>query len=340
MNVFERMNDAVAGKSSGVGVRIGFLLGFVALLAVPFIFSYSEVYTIAWMLTLGILVLGYNVLLGYTGLLSFGHGAFYGSGAYTVAMLLRYTDIQSMLVLLGSAVLFNLLLAAVIGILSLRSNEVYYALLTLALAQIIYIFVSQQYNLTQGTDGLPVESPHFLMFTFEELSLVTYLTQFYYFVIAIAFVGVVALLWRIIRSPFGLTLKTLRENSSRARSTGVAVNRYRWYATLVSGMVAGLAGGLFAILSGHVTPDLLNWLYSGEIVFMAVFGGVNTFIGPVVGAATYIFIRQWAVANYPSFWQLILGGMLFIVVIAFRDDGIWGTVRKLIAYARQWQKRR
>jgi len=271
-------------------------------LAVPFVVTESIVFLLTWILTYGILTLGYNVLYGYTGLLSFGHAAFFGGGAYIVALTLEYTGIQSILLLLLLAVVGTTVLGMVLGAVALRSTDIYYSLLTLALAQIVYVVVYKSYDLTGGSDGITISRPTFLG-QYGQLDPSVYLVSFYYYFILIVFAAVVASLWVMLRSPFGLTLKAIRENETRTAAIGLPVKRYKWYSMIISAALPGLAGGLYAILFTYISPSLLFWTMSGDILFMTLFGGAGTFIGPVFGGAFYILLRRFAAEFVNQHWQ-------------------------------------
>jgi len=344
------MSDTSVGASSdargsGSASRIRALLnwrvlGFLALtmagVAIPYLQERFLTFLVAEMFIFGIVALGYNVLLGYTGLLSFGHAAFFGGAGYTVGLLLEYTDIQSFVILAGSALVVVFVLSIVMGYISVRHTGVYYALLMLALAQVIYLMISKNYSLTNGTDGLRISAPTLLGVNYvEQLGYNLYLQFILYFLILATFVTVVVLLYRIMSSPFGLTLETIRENPERAEAIGIPVKRYRWYASTLSGTTVGVAGVLYAFLIGRVTPGAtLNWTLSGEIAFMTILGGPTTFIGPAIGAAVFIVLRTYILSTVPDAWLFVLGSVLYVVVVFF-PNGIYGAVRATVSSVRQ-----
>ena len=317
--------------------RVG---GFLALLitaaAIPYVRKQFLTFIAAEILIFGIVALGFNVLLGYTGLLSFGHAAFFGGAGYTVGLLLVYTDIQSFLLLAGSALVVVFLLSVVMGYVSVRHTGVYYALLMLALAQIIYLAVSKSYGLTGGTDGLRISAPVILGVNYAEtIGYNLYLQFILYLIIVATFATVVVLLYKMMNSPFGLTLQTIRENPQRAAAIGIPVKRYRWYASVLSGMVVGIGGLLHAFLIGRVTPGAtLHWTLSGEIAFMTILGGPATFFGPVVGAGVFIVLRTIVLDTVPDAWLLVLGTVLYLVVVFF-PSGIYGGLRNVVTSMQQ-----
>jgi len=284
---------------------------------------------LAWMMCFAIAALGFNIVLGYTGLLSFGHAAFFGTGMYTVVIVMNATGITDLLVLVVLAMIAAGVVGAIIGALSVKTHEIYFALLTLALAQLLYVLAVRDVGgLTRGTDGIGVSRPDFFGVPVSELSATVYLVGFYYYVILAFLAATIVALWFVLRSPFGLTLKMIRENETRAEMTGVPVLRYRLYSMILSAMVVGLGGALYAIVVGHITPEYLDWTMSGEIVFMALLGGIGTFLGPVLGAGGFILLQELAL-SYTEYWHFTMGLILFVVVLTLREDGIWGGAKSL-----------
>ncbi|WP_253805928.1 MULTISPECIES: branched-chain amino acid ABC transporter permease [Haloferax] len=326
--ITERFNGSTMFLWYGVA-----LVAFIVLYALPFLVD-SPYYLnlIAWIQILGIAVLGYNIIFGYAGSLSFGHAAFFGTGAYTVALLMKYTGIRELFILVILGAVAAVAVAAVIGAVTLNTSDIYYSLLTLALAQILYVLAAKLYNITNGTDGIGVGQPHVFGQAFESLTVITFLTELYYYIVVLAFGLSIVFAWLIVKSPFGLTLKTLRENPERARAMGIPVKRYRWYATLLSGLFVGFSGALYSVLSGHITPEILDWTYSGQIVFMTLIGGASTFGGPLVGATIYVLLREYAVALVSNYWQFTMGFIMFVIVVTLRSDGLWGGAKRLVRH--------
>ena len=284
---------------------------------------------LAWMMCFAIAALGFNIVLGYTGLLSFGHAAFFGTGMYTVVIVMNSTGITDLVLLMVLAMIAAGVVGAIIGALSVKTHEIYFALLTLALAQLLYVLAVRDVGgLTRGTDGIGVSRPDFLGIPVSELSAQVYLVGFYYYVILAFLAATIVALWFVLRSPFGLTLKMIRENETRAEMTGVPVLRYRLYSMILSAMVVGLGGALYAIVVGHITPEYLDWTMSGEIVFMALLGGIGTFLGPVIGAGGFILLQELALA-YTEYWHFTMGLVLFVIVLTLREKGVWGGVKTL-----------
>jgi branched-chain amino acid transport system permease protein len=303
-----------------------------ALLVVPAVASTYQTQLLTYGLTLAIAALGFNLLLGYTGLLSFGHSAYFGAGAYAVALMMRYLGVSSMELFMLGGIAFSAVVAALFGIVCVRHTRIFFAILTLALSQVLWTLAYKFFWITGGTDGLRVP--------FSKLTLLgglvdfpgadafaKFITSYYYYVLG-AFCVCVALMWLIVHSPFGKTLQAIRDNETRARFLGVRVWRYRWLAFLVSGIFTGLAGSLWVPLNGLTTPDVLYWPQSGKFVFFAVLGGFRNFTGPMVGAVIFNYLEVYAIA-VTEYWQLTLG-VILIVLVTFLPAGIVGAAARLV----------
>jgi len=306
---------------------------FIVLLLVPAFAGTYQTQLLTYGLTLAIAALGFNLLLGYSGLLSFGHSAFLGAGAYAVAFMMRYLDISSMELFLLGGVAFSAVVAALFGVICVRHTRIFFAILTLALSQVLWTLAYKFFWITGGTDGIRVP--------FAKVTLLGGLVSFpgadafpkfitsYYYYVLVVFAVCAVLMWLIVHSPFGKTLQAIRDNETRARFLGVRIWRYRWLAFLVSGIFTGLAGALWVPLNGLVTPDVLYWPQSGKIVFFAVLGGFRNFSGPIVGAVVFNYLEVYAVA-LTEYWQLTLG-VILIVLVTFLPAGIVGTAMRLTA---------
>lgn len=305
------------------------------LFALPLFMSEYNTFILSWMLVFGIVALAYNLLLGYAGMISFGHAMFFGGGAYTVAVLSRHGNVESLLVLILATLVVSLALSWIMGFLTIRHLDIYFALLTLAVAMVLYALVVNNYTYLGGTDGLGLDRPTFLGVVFDNMTLMEFIATFYYWVVLLIFIVTVFMLWLLAKSPMGLTLKTIRDNQGRSGSIGIHVRRYKMYAMLISGTLTGLAGGLFAILQQHVTPELIFWTMSGDILFLTVLGGPSTFLGPVIGAGAYVFLRQYAVAFYGDYWRFVMGFVILVVVLTVRDRGVWGALKDWTTYIAQ-----
>jgi branched-chain amino acid transport system permease protein len=268
------------------------------------------------------------LLLVYPGLLSFGHSAFFGVGAYAVAMTVKYLGVSSMELFLLSAIVSSILVAALFGVVCVRYTRIFFGILTLALSQVLWSLAFKFFWVTGGTDGLRVPTPTLLGVVTGMGDKIDFIAHYYYYYILATFFACVALMWVVVNSPFGKALQSIRDNETRAEFVGVQVRRHRWVAFLVSGLFTGLAGALWVPLNGLVTPESLHWTFSGKIVFMAVLGGFRAFAGPIVGAVLYTYLEAYAVGN-TVYWQFVLGTVLVVLVLSL-PTGVMGTAARLL----------
>jgi len=285
-------------------------------------------------LIFAVAALGFNLLLGYTGLLSFGHSAFFGVGAYAAAFLVKYAGIKSMELFLLGGLVSSAIVSAVFGYICVRYTRIFFAILALALSQVLWSLALKFFWVTGGTDGLRVPTPALLGGMLAEIvgpaqAKVSFLSYRYYYYVLAIFAACVAIMWVIVNSPFGKALQAIRDNETRAEFVGVEVRKYRLVAFLISGLFTGVAGTLWVPLNGLVTPDILYWPFSGEIVFMTVLGGFRTFAGPIVGAIVFNYLKSYAV-GVTVYWQFFLGVVLVVLVLAL-PTGIVGTLGRLRA---------
>jgi branched-chain amino acid transport system permease protein len=304
----------------------------VILVALPWVAGEYQTILLAYGLVMGIAALGFNLLLGYTGLLSFGHSAYFGVGAYTVALMVKYLGVTSMELFLTGAIGACVLVTAVFGFACVRYTRIFFGILTMALSQVLWSLAFKFFWVTGGTDGLRVPTPTLLGVVTGKGDKIAFLaTAYYYYVLAI-FVVCVVVMWVIVNSPFGRALQAIRDNEVRAAFVGIQIRKYRWVAFLVSGVFTGLAGALWVPLNGLTTPDIMHWTFSGEIVFMTVLGGFRSFTGPIIGAIVFNYLKTYAV-GYTVYWQLLLGVVLVVLVVSL-PTGIVGTAERLWARGR------
>jgi branched-chain amino acid transport system permease protein len=305
----------------------------ILLALVPVIAGTYQTQLLTYGLTLAIAALGFNLLLGYTGLLSFGHSAYFGAGAYAVALMMRYLGVSSMELFLLGGIVCSAALAALFGVVCVRHTRIFFAILTLALSQVLWTLAYKFFWITGGTDGLRVPFSKLTLLggliDFPGADAFARFISFYYYYVLVVFCACAALMWLIVHSPFGKTLQAIRDNETRARFLGVRIWRYRWLAFLVSGIFTGLAGTLWVPLNGLTTPDVLYWPQSGKIVFFAVLGGFRNFSGPIVGAVLFNYLEVYAIA-VTEYWQITLGAIL-IILVTFLPAGIVGTAQRLSA---------
>ncbi|WP_176036711.1 branched-chain amino acid ABC transporter permease [Brucella tritici] len=287
-------------------------IALVGLLAAPFM-----VYPIFLMkmLCFALFASAFNLLLGYTGILSFGHAAFFGGAAYITAHTVKVWGVTPELgLVLG--VLAAAALGLVIGYLAIRRQGIYSTMITLALAQMFFFFCLQA-SFTHGEDGLQ-GVPRGFLFGIIDLNQPM---NMYYFVLAVFVLGVF-IIWRIINSPFGMILKSVRENENRAISLGYSVNRYKLAAFVMSAGLAGLAGGLKALVFQFATLTDVGWQMSGEVILMTLLGGIGTLIGPIVGAAFVVALQNYlATSDFPV---TIVTGVIFMACVLLFRKGIVG----------------
>jgi branched-chain amino acid transport system permease protein len=262
-----------------------------------------------------------DLLLGYVGLLSFGHAAFWGTSAYACGLVAKHTGAPFVVAVLAGAV-FAALLAVPVGYLSVRRTGIYFAMVTLAIAQMIYFIANQWRDLTGGENGLQAVPRELFGL---DLSDPFY---FYYAGLPIVLLGLLAA-WRVVHSPFGRVLVAIRDNPARARALGYPVDRYKLLAFVISAALAGLAGGLFAISHGFVSLQEVYWPTSGKVVMMVVLGGIGTLWGPVVGAALVVQLEDYlSTAGFDGV-GIITGAVFILVVLLFRK-GLWGTTSQFL----------
>ncbi|HXU89166.1 MAG TPA: branched-chain amino acid ABC transporter permease [Methylomirabilota bacterium] len=306
----------------------------VILVALPWVAGEYQTILLAYGLVMGIAALGFNLLLGYTGLLSFGHSAYFGVGAYTVALMVKYLGATSMELFLAGAIVACVLVTALFGFACVRYTRIFFGILTMALSQVLWSLAFKFFWVTGGTDGLRVPTPTLLGVVAGKGEKIAFLASAYYYYVLAIFVACVAVMWVIVNSPFGRALQAIRDNEVRAAFVGIQIRKYRWVAFLVSGVFTGLAGALWVPLNGLTTPDIMHWTFSGEIVFMTVLGGFRSFTGPVIGAIVFNYLKTYAV-GYTVYWQLLLGVVLVVLVVSL-PTGIVGTAERL--WSKWWNR--
>jgi branched-chain amino acid transport system permease protein len=297
------------------------LSALVLLGALPFVVETYSIMLITEIMIMGIFALSFNLLFGYTGLLSFGHAAFFGVSGYVTAFLLIH-DFPSLPLALFLGTLAAALAAIVVGYFSVRLDEIYFAILTLGFGMMFYTLVHQWRSVTGGSDGLTgLVLPSLGI---GKLSVDVSSPKSFYFVVAVFFIVTIWVLLRIVRSSFGLILMSIRENKERTAFTGINIRAYRLASFVISGLFAGVAGGLFAVFDRMASPSMLHWTASAEPVLMTVLGGAHVFFGPVIGAVLFFFIEH-VITKFTDIWMIFLGAILIPLVIFF-PDGVLGTL--------------
>ena len=280
-----------------------------------------------------------NLLVGYTGLVSFGHAAYFGIGAYTTGLLMKKLAVPFLLAFPAAGVLAGAI-ALVFGFFCVRLTRIYFAMLTLAFAQIVWAICFKWNEVTGGEQGMP-EIPYPDFGWLERVAAVPVIggwrTSEYFYFLTLVLVGLC--LWvlrRIAGSPFGRMLTTIRENAERAEFIGVNVRRYELAAFVLAGAFAGLAGGLFGIFNRGVFPDFMYWTKSSEVLIMTLLGGMGTFYGPAVGALALVLLNQ-QITSYTEYWPFVLGTILVILLFVF-PGGLAGAFQ--LVGRRFWRPRR
>ncbi|WP_152205648.1 branched-chain amino acid ABC transporter permease [Marinobacter changyiensis] len=298
--------------------RILFVLMLIAGLTAPF---YAYPVFVMDLLCFALFACAFNLLLGYVGLLSFGHAAFFGGAAYISGYAIKAWGFSPIFgILTGTG--FTLILGFCFGYLAIRRQGIYFAMVTLALAQIVY-FMALQMPFTGGENGLQ-GIPRGTLFGFIDLN---NSLNMYYFVFAIFLIGF-GIIYRTIHSPFGEVLQAIRENESRALSLGYDVDRFKLLAFVISATLAGLAGATKAVIFQFAALTNAHWQTSGEVILMTLVGGLGTVFGPVVGAIT-VGALSHELSAFGSWVQVILGTIFVICVMTFRR-GIIGELGRVL----------
>jgi branched-chain amino acid transport system permease protein len=290
-------------------------LVFVAALILPLFVGEFWVHVAVEILILGLFAVSFNMIFGNMGQLSFGHAAYYGVGAYATGLLLVRASVPLPICLAASMVAAGIC-ALILGYFCVRLTGIYFAILTLAFGQLLYYIIFQWYSFTGGDDGLQGIIPPGALFS---------ATYYYYFALSIV-TGALIAMWYINESPFGYTMRAIRENADRTRFIGINVRRYMLMNFVVAGMFAGLAGGLWGPFNRSIAPDLCNWHQSGIPVFMTVIGGPLGFFGPMIGSIIYTFLMAF-VTGFTEYWPLTIGLVITFVVL-YMPGGVLGLVEQ------------
>jgi branched-chain amino acid transport system permease protein len=305
-------------------VKRGWWLGllFVLFLIAPSMLSEFYLTILCEALVMSLLALSFNLLFGYMGQLSFGQAAFYGLAGYTVAMLVTKVHFNFWLSIVAGVLMAGII-GLIVGYFCVRLRGIYFAVLTLAFGQLLFVIIYKWHDFTGGDDGIQgVFPPDFLKSP----------TAYYYFIL-IVFIASAYALWRIIQSPFGQTLKSMRENSERTEFLGINIARYQLIAFVIAAAFAGLAGAIWVPFYRSVAPFYLMWIKSGEPVMAAILGGPFLFLGPVLGMFIMTFFHAW-VLGFTIYWPVVMGALI-LVVIFFLPGGILGFIQEKVNQRRE-----
>jgi len=296
-----------------------FLIIAAALIIYPYaVPSYYFTALLTQVLIFSIFTMGLNLLAGYTGLSSLGHGALFGSGAYTAALLMKYVS-KNMWLGFSAGVLVAGVLAGLFALISLRTTRVYFLFITIALGQLIWAIVFGWRSLTGGDDGMPgIGKP-----TVWSSITLSGGTTYYYFAL-ISFLIVLFIIYRITTSPFGHVLIGIRENENRIRHLGYNVWLYKFIAFVVSGLLTGLGGVIWTYYNGFVSPRDASFEFSAEALLIVILGGRGTLFGPLVGTVVVVLIKN-IIAAFTQRWLFVLG-VAYILTILYARSGVVGTL--------------
>lgn len=271
------------------------------------------------MLIFAIFAMGYDILFGYTGLLSFGHAIFFGAGAYSLGLILIKLQAPLFVGLLGG-IFVSLVIALVVGFLSIRVKGIYFVMVTLAFCQMFYFIAFKWAGFTGGDNGLHgVPRPSVVTIHLDSE------IRLYYFIL-ILFVVCLLLALRVVHSPFGRALQSLKSNEDRAKSIGFDTSRFKLISFLISAFFGGLAGGLYALHLNFVPLETLNIMTSGDVVIMSIIGGIGTLYGPIFGAMLLVYLKN-LMSGWTEQWNLIMG-ILFIISVLTLRRGILVEVKE------------
>jgi ABC-type branched-subunit amino acid transport system ATPase component/ABC-type branched-subunit amino acid transport system permease subunit len=309
--------------------RRGLLVAAAVLLVAPLVADYTPFYLalLTEVLVFGLFALAYDILLGHTGVLSLGHSAFIGVAAYTTGILLsRLREMPVELAVLAGAG-SGLIVALFLGPLVLRKRGVYFAMLTLALSQVFYYIVLMWTPLTGGTDGLGNLPRLFLSSLLGGVRLSKRPVALYFTVAVTVFLAML-IVRRILRSPFGRVMRAVKANERRAQACGYDTKRVKLVAFALSGLFSGLAGGLLTVTLEFVPIENIYWSMSGTVLIMTLFGGTGTLLGPFVGSAVFVWMRDF-LSKKLEYWEVFVGAS-FVLIVLFMPEGIVGTLRRLV----------
>lgn len=288
---------------------------FVVLFVLGFVLSEFQTVLVSQMLIVGLFALSLNLIMGYGGMVTFGHAAFYGIGAYTVAMMITNLGLSPWLGILA-APFVSALFALPIGWFSVRRVRLYFSILTLAFGQLLFFVVFQSYDITGGDNGIH---------GFARPEVLDSPTGYYLFTVLV-FAACFLVLRTMTNAPFTLTLRAIRENPERAQFLGVEVRRHQLITFIIGAFFAGIAGALMAELNRFVGPEMLFWTTSSEPILASLMGGMFSLAGPAVGAALLVFLNI-TITRYTEYWPTVLGALTIIIVL-FAPTGLVGLVRE------------
>ena len=296
------------------------LIALAVIACVPLSGESCYIEIIGKVLVMAIFAMSLDLLVGFTGLVSFGHAAYFGIAAYAVALFMAKFESMSLWLVLPASVALAALAAFLIGLFVLRTKGIYFIMVTLAFAQMAY-FIFHDTPLGGGSDGMYLNTkPSAAIFGWEPFELSNEVHLFYF--ILATLVLVYLFLGRVLQSPFGRVLVGIKSNEHRMQSLGYFTFRYKLGAFTLAGALGGLAGFLYTVLFGFVTPELLSWHESGNVLLMVILGGMGNLVGAIAGAFAFEAMRE-VFADLTKYWQLLMGGVI-VAVVLFLPGGLAG----------------
>ncbi len=272
----------------------------------------------------GLLAMSSDILIGYTGMISFGHSAFFGLGMYGGAAALLSTRPPNLWLAFVYGLAAAAVVAAFVAYFSTRLRDIYFSITTLIFSQIFYVIIFTWTEVTGGENGLSFRRPALAI---PGLFSVPFDSNTLHWFVLVVVTASYLVLRRVTQSPFGMVLQSIRENEPRTRAVGYAVERYKIVAVMLSGVFAGLAGVLYALQNRFAAPDYVFFVVSGEVVIFNVMGGIGTLVGPIVGAAFFLLLREGFSRFFTEFY-LIPVGIIFTAMVIFMPQGLLGFLRR------------
>lgn len=298
------------------------------LLLIPAFGGKYILYMAIHILILSVFALGFNLLLGYTGLLSFGQAGFFAIGSYACAKILLVTP--SLLLGTIAGTLAGGISALTLGYLCVRHTRIYFSMLTLSFGMMIYSLAWKWREVTGGDDGLvgipraPLEIPGIFSINMSSMG------SYYYFVLILSLIAIF-IIYRIVNSPFGLTLKGIRDSENRVAYAGISIGTYRLLSFTIAGLYAGLAGSFLPPLENTVTPPIAHWTHSAEPVMVTLLGGIHTFSGPIVGSILFYIIKD-IIVRFTQYWLILFGSIVILLVLVFRGGVVIFFFEKILPW--------
>jgi len=292
-----------------------------ALAILPWVLARHQLSILVDLLIFGLFAMSLDLIMGYTGMVSFGHAAYFGLGAYGSALVLIHFEPPIPVALLAGALLAGVV-AAPVGWFSTRATGIYFAMLTLAFAQLLYTVAYKWRDLTGGSDGIAGVPKTTLFWGGPSLA---ERRTFYYLVAVIVVLSLLACR-ALVRSPFGRALQAIRENEHRFVSLGRDSRPFKLVVFVIAAAFAGLAGALFAPFRGFASPEVMFWVLSGQGLMMVITGGIGTLVGPLIGAMVFILVQE-ILSSYTEHW-MIFTGAVFVLIVIFLPGGVVGAARR------------